>query len=159
MQLIQLQTFINAPVKIVFDLSRSVDLHKASMIKHKEEIIDGVNAGLMTEGDTVTWKAKHLFKSRTLKVRITKLDSPRFFEDEIITGDFKTMRHEHFFEEKNGGTVMKDNFSFESPFGFIGKLVDLFYLRNYMTRLLSERNNEIKQIAESNLWKQFLIYE
>lgn len=62
MPLIYLETFIKAPQQIVFDLSRSVDLHKSSMLKHKEEIIDGVSSGLVNKGDTVTWQAKHLFK-------------------------------------------------------------------------------------------------
>lgn len=159
MPLIQLQTFINAPVRVVLDLSRSVDLHKTSMKNHKEEIVDGVKRGLMKEGDTVTWRAKHLFQNRTLKVKLTKLVLPSVFEDEMIAGDFKRMHHEHLFTEQSGGTLMKDNFYFESPFGFVGKLLDRFYLQHYMTRLLVERNNEIKRVAESDLWKQFLIYE
>src|SRR5947209_7388211 len=108
MPLICLKTFIDAPVEVVFDLSRSVDLHKASMKRHNEEIIDGVKKGLMNEGDTVTWKAKHFFKSRTLTIKLTKLVAPSFFEDKMITGDFKLMRHIHSFDEQNSGTLMID---------------------------------------------------
>ncbi len=153
---IHLQTFIKAPVEVVFDLSRSVDLHKVSMQHHNEEIIDGITQGLMNEGDTVTWRAKHLFISRTLKVKLTELRSPTFFADEMMEGDFKAMRHEHHFESVNEGTMMIDKFTFESPFGIIGKTVNALFLTAYMTRLLRERNAEIKRIAEGDLYKQFL---
>lgn len=71
-------------------------------------------------------------------------------------GDFKKMRHEHHFKKQEGGTLMIDKFYFESPFGILGKFVDSLYLKNYMTRLLQKRNEEIKNIAEANRWKQFV---
>jgi ligand-binding SRPBCC domain-containing protein len=156
MPTIYLSNFVKAPVEVVFNLSRSVDLHKASMTHYKEEIIAGVSAGLVEQGDTVTWKAKHFFKSRKLKVTVTELMAPTFFADEMLEGDFQKMRHEHYFKSLNNGTVMVDSFCFESPFGFIGKLVNIIFLEKYMTRLLMERNKEIKRIAETNLWKQYL---
>jgi ligand-binding SRPBCC domain-containing protein len=68
----------------------------------------------------------------------------------MIEGDFKKMYHEHHFRTVNNGTLMIDNFYFETPFGIFGKLFSLLYLKKYMTRLLQERNKEIKRIAESN---------
>lgn len=159
MPLIQVETSIKAPSKLVFDLSRSVDLHKSSMTHHREEIIDGIRNGLMDEGDTVTWRARHLFSNRKLKVRIMEMDVPTFFADEMIEGDFAKMRHEHYFKSAKDGTLMVDKFFFESPLGLIGKFVNAIFLKKYMTRLLLERNKEIKRIAESNLWKQYLTNE
>lgn len=156
MPIIHIETFINASPQTVFDLSRSVDLHKASMTHHREEVIDGLQTGLMGKGDTVTWKANHLFKTRSLKVRITQLNAPKFFVDEMIEGDFKKMRHEHEFKAVNGGTLMIDRFSFEAPFGIIGKLVSFLFLKHYMTTLLSQRNNTIKKTAESTRLNQYL---
>lgn len=156
MPLLHLETFVKAPAKLVFDLSRSVDLHKASMQHHNEEIIDGVRQGLMNKGDAVTWRAKHLFRNRLLKVQLTELVAPVFFADEMLEGDFKKMRHEHSFEEVAGGTMMRDDFSFESPFGIAGKIINVLFLKAYMKRLLLERNREIKRIAEAHLYKEFL---
>jgi hypothetical protein len=51
---------------------------------------------------------------------------------------------------------MIDQFHFEISKGFIGKLINSFYLEKYMTQLLKERNKMIKEVAESNLWKQYL---
>lgn len=159
MPLILLKTFINAPQTIVFDLSRSIDLHKDSMSHHKEEVIAGVSTGLLEKGDVVVWKARHFFKNRQLKVRLIELQSPAFFVDEMVEGDFKHMRHEHYFSALKNVTVMTDRFFFRSPFGILGKFADWLFLSNYMQKLLVKRNAEIKRIAESNSWKQYLQYE
>lgn len=149
MPLIYLETLIKASPQTVFDVSRSVDVHKTSMLHHNEEILGGVANGLMNLNDTVTWRARHLFKSRTLQVRITAMNPPHFFCDEMLQGDFKKMKHEHYFKQVDDGTLMIDRFYFSSPFGVLGKLVNAIFLRNYMTQLLRRRNKEIRKIAES----------
>lgn len=156
MPLIHLTIFIAAPKERVFDLSRSVDLHKASMKKHGEEIIDGTMSGLVQLNDTITWKAKHLFEQRIFKSKITKFQRPDYFVDEQEKGDFMMYKHEHFFKEVQNGTIMIDQCHFETPYGIIGKLVNSFHLTKYMTTLLTERNKMIKEVAEGNLWNQYL---
>ena len=51
---IELQTVINAQIQTVFDLNRNIDVHKLSTSKSKETAIDGVTAGLINKGETVT---------------------------------------------------------------------------------------------------------
>ena len=103
MPLIHLTTFIAAPHDRVFDLSRSVDLHKKSMASHEEKIVDGTLSGLMKLNDTVTWTAKHLFKLRKLKIKITRFERPHFFVDEQVEGDFRELKHEHYFNRWKTG--------------------------------------------------------
>src|SRR3954471_23169953 len=103
MPLIHVTTFIEAPVERVFDLSRSIELHKESMSKHKEEAVAGTRFGLIEKDETVTWKAKHLFKMRLLRSRITTLSKPQLFIDEQVEGDFKMMQHEHHFKPCDNG--------------------------------------------------------
>lgn len=157
MPFIHLTTFIAAPQERIFDLSRSVDLHKASMKHYEEKIVDGTMSGLMNLDDTATWTAKHFFKQRRLKIKITQLQRPDFFVDEQQEGDFKMMKHEHYFKPIENGTIMIDQFHFETPSGLLGKIFNKIYLENYMTKLLNERNKMIKEAAESNLWKQYLV--
>lgn len=156
MAFIHLTTFIAAPQERVFDLSLSVDLHRHSMKAHGETIVDGNMSGLMKLGDSVTWKAKHLFKERIMKVKVTQLQRPHSFIDEQVTGDFRMMKHEHYFKPAENGCIMIDQFWFETGKGPAGKLLERFYLENYMKKLLTERNAVIKQAAEGNLWKQYL---
>jgi hypothetical protein len=51
---------------------------------------------------------------------------------------------------------MVDNFEFSSPYGFIGKIFDKLILTNYMKGFLIERNQTIKEYAESDKWKMIL---
>jgi ligand-binding SRPBCC domain-containing protein len=153
---IHLTTFIAAPIERVFDLSCSVDLHKHSMTKHKEEPIGSLINGLVKEGDELIWKAHHLFKTRLLKVKVTAFDRPNSFTDEQVTGDFSSMKHQHFFKPAENGTIMIDIFWFDSPYGFAGKILNSLYLTNYMKKLLEERNKQIKEVAESNRWKNYV---
>ena len=156
MPVIHLTTFIAAPIERVFDLSRSIDLHKHSMTKYKEEPVGSVINGLVKQGDEITWRAHHLFKTRILKNRITSFDRPNSFTDEQVSGDFALMKHQHFFKPVDNGTIMIDIFEFQSPFGFGGSILNKLYLTNYMRVLLEQRNKQIKEIAESNRWKNYI---
>ena len=157
MPTIHLTTFIAAPVQVVFDLSRHIGLHKESMSAYKEEAVAGTRFGLIEKEDTVTWQAKHLFKNRLLRVKITELKIPDMFISEQVQGDFKMMRHEHHFKPCDNGTIVIDLFHFESPYGMLGQWFNSLYLTNYMKRLLEQRNKTIKEFAESDKWKKLLI--
>lgn len=157
MPLLHLTTFIAAPAEVVFDLCRHVDLHKRSMSAYKEEAVAGTRFGLIEKDDTITWKARHLFKTRYLRVKITDLQRPLFFTGVQLSGDFKMMKHEHHFKPCENGTIMIDLFEYEVPYGAAGKLFDRLYLRNYLLRLLHQRIQTIKEYAESEKWKKLLI--
>ncbi len=156
MPIIQLTTFIEAPSVRVFDLSRSVDVHKSSMKKYGEKPVAGTISGLMNKGEEVTWRAKHFYKERILKVRLTSMQKHISFTDEQLQGNFKLMKHEHFFKPCDNGTIMIDQFYFELYNGLLGKWFNLLFITRYIKRLLEERNSVIKKVAETNQWKHFL---
>jgi ligand-binding SRPBCC domain-containing protein len=156
MPTIHLTTFVAAPADRVFDLSRSIDLHRKSMAHTGEEAVAGTTSGLIGLQETVTWKAKHLLKTRVLRSRITAMVRPLSFTDEMVQGDFKSLRHEHHFKVIDNGTLVIDLLDFESPYGGFGRLVNRFYLTKYLTDLLEHRNQIIKEYAESEKWKSIL---
>jgi ligand-binding SRPBCC domain-containing protein len=156
MPLIHLTNFIAAPIERVFDLSRSVALHKRSMVKYGEQAINGKTSGLMELGETVTWKAKHVYKERIMTVKITSLQRPFAFTDEQVKGDFKMMKHEHFFKPAENGTIMIDQFFYEIS-TVLSKWINALYLTDYMTNLLEERNATIKSVAEGAQWQPLLV--
>ena len=156
MPTIHLTTFIAAPVQRVFDLSRSIDLHKKAMAHTGEQAVAGTTMGLIGLDETVTWKAKHFYKTRIMKVRITDMKAPYSFTDEMVEGAFKSMRHEHHFKPIENGTLAIDIFHFESPWGALGKMVNSICLRKYMEQLLNQRNRMIREYAETDKWKFML---
>ena len=154
---IHLTTFIEAPVERVFDLSRNIDLHKQTMLKHKEEAVAGTQFGLIEKDESVTWKARHLFKTRILRSKITEMVKPMVFVDEQLKGDFKMLKHEHHFKPCDNGTIMIDMVHFEAPYGTVGKWFNALFLTRYMKKLIEHRNGIIKEFAESDKWKRLLV--
>ena len=144
--------FIKAPIQVCFDLSRSIDIHMESTAYTYERAVKGRTSGLIEQGETVTWEATHFGIRQQLTSIITEFDPPNSFVDEMVSGAFKRFRHEHTFELIDDGTLMTDKFDYTSPFGLLGRLADMMFLRSYMERLLLRRNEYIKSIAEDGTW-------
>jgi ligand-binding SRPBCC domain-containing protein len=156
MPIIELTTFIHAPIGQCFDLARSIDMHKLSTGGTDEEAIAGVTSGLIGKGEYVTWRARHFGVAQTLTSKITALEYPHYFRDEMTKGVFRILEHDHLFEEFADKTVMKDKFYFESPGWIIGTLFNKIILTSYLRDLLVERNRMIKEVAESERWRTIL---
>lgn len=151
MPVIRLETFIAAPPDLCFDLSRSVDLHLDSFSRTRERAVAGVTSGLMGAGDEVTWEAVHFGVRQRFTSAITEFDRPRMFVDEMKRGAFRRFRHEHRYEPVEGGTLMIDSVDYKSPLGPLGELADALFVRSYLTRLLTDRNMQIKACAEARV--------
>ncbi|UTA68309.1 SRPBCC family protein [Emticicia sp. 21SJ11W-3] len=156
MSKIILETLIHSTPEICYDLSLSVDLHQLSTAQTKEYIVDGVRAGIMKLGESVTWRAKHFGIWLELSTKITEAHRPEYFVDEMQKGPFKSLRHEHHFTKTDNGVLMKDIFMFKSPMGFLGKIANTLVLENYLKSFLAKRNQCIKEMAESGRWKEIL---
>ncbi|WP_294822946.1 SRPBCC family protein [uncultured Flavobacterium sp.] len=152
---IQLETVINAPIAVVFDLARSIDLHKISTAHTLEEAIAGKTSGFIGMGESVTWRAMHFGMWHELTSKITAFDPPHYFADEMQQGAFSGFLHEHIFEQKGSETLMRDIFDYQSPYDIFGRIADGLFLKKYMRGLLEERNRIIKEFAENeSLWKE-----
>ena len=156
MATIRLSTHMLSDIETCFDLARSIDLHQISTAHTNEKAIAGVMHGLINLNEQVTWQAKHFGTTRKLTSKITAFDRPFYFRDEQVEGAFKFITHDHYFEVCNDTIIMKDVFSFRSPYGVLGRLADKFILTGYLTRLLVKRNNIIKHFAETGQWKSIL---
>ncbi|MFB7843009.1 SRPBCC family protein [Microbacterium sp. NPDC056052] len=143
-----LERTIAAPVERVFALSLDVGVHVDSMAAHDERIADGVRAGRMAEGDTVTWDARHFGIRFRMTSLVFDVDAPHAFSDRQIRGPFAEFRHRHTFSSVPAdsapgehGTLMRDEIVFRSPFGPIGRIVDALVMRRHLVRLIEQRND------------------
>jgi ligand-binding SRPBCC domain-containing protein len=153
---IYLETLIHADPETCYDLSRSIDLHKDSNQDSNEKAVAGRTGGLIEKGEYVTWEATHFFIRQRMTVKIVEMKRPVYFKDEMVSGPFRSMNHRHEFMPVSNGTLMRDEFFYEVPFGFAGRLFNLFVLRRHMTVFLVQRNELIKQCAEGKNWKKFV---
>jgi ligand-binding SRPBCC domain-containing protein len=149
MTTILLITKIKAPIDTVFDLARDIDVHQESAAASKEKAIAGTTSGVIAFGETVTWRGKHFGVYLHHKSKITEMEYPVYFVDEMEQGHFKSFRHEHTFVSNEETTVMIDYLEYETPLGIIGKGFDKWLLEKHLTQFLLKRNKALKKLAEN----------
>jgi ligand-binding SRPBCC domain-containing protein len=145
---LEIETVINAPAARCFDMARDLDLHLRSMQESGERAVAGRTSDLIGMGEEVTWEARHFGLRRQHCSRITVFAPPTHFRDSMVRGRFRTFEHDHYFVERDGQTIMRDVIEFASPFGPVGRLVDLAVLSRYLRKLINSRHAVIKQAAE-----------
>ena len=156
MSIVRTQIEIAAPIERVFDLNLSVDLHVDSARSSGERVVGGVMSGVLKQGDTVTFEATHLGIRQRLTSRVTRLERPSYFRDEMVRGAFRAFAHDHHFEEQDGITTVTDVFDYRSPLGPLGRLANALFLDAHMARFLEQRLQVIKEVAESEEWQKYL---
>jgi len=152
-------TVIRAPISRCFDLARSVEVPLAGNVHSGESAVAtaGVTSGLVGLGQRVTWRAKHFGVWHNLTSEITAMDRPAYFQDTMIQGVFRFMKHDHFFRPLSADeTEMEDVFCFAAPLPVLGRWAEIAFLGRYMQTLLRERNAAVKEIAESSKWREYL---
>ncbi|MFT7617146.1 MAG: ligand-binding SRPBCC domain-containing protein [Planctomycetota bacterium] len=159
MPVVVMETRIDAPAKRVFDLSLSIDLHMASVESTGEKAVGGTTQGLIKLNEHVTFRAKHFGFWMELTSKIVVFERPGHFRDSQVAGPFRRFDHDHFFVEQGSGTEMSDRFDFDSPLGFLGRMADYLFLERHMRAMLVQRNEFIKQTAESDHWQEYLGHE
>ncbi|GAB3847535.1 hypothetical protein GCM10028822_09090 [Hymenobacter terrigena] len=145
---IELEMMVQASAEACYALALNVEAHLASTHQTAERVAAGPTSGQLKLGDVVTWEARHLGFRQRLTVRISAATPPHHFQDELVRGAFRTLRHDHYFEAVPGGTRVRDVFEFSSPLGFVGQWFDWLFLKRYLTRFLQARNAMLKQQLE-----------
>ncbi|MBB6731692.1 SRPBCC family protein [Cohnella zeiphila] len=149
MIIVRTEVEIDAPIRVCFDCARDIGLHTRTVWKHtKESAVGGVTDGPIGLGETVTFEATHFLVRQRLTSQITEYREPCWFVDEMRRGAFKSLRHEHEFQEAKERTLMTDTLLFEAPFGVIGTVTERLVLGRYMRKFLEHRNLELKRVIE-----------
>lgn len=154
------EALIAAPAERCFDLVRSIDAHAASATLIHGKAVGGKRTGLAGAGDETTWSAQFFRVRFRLTTRIDAYSRPHRFSDVMCAGLFRHFGHVYTFETLGPNqTRLMDEFSFESPFGPLGALLDRLILRPQMRAVASARVRFLKRVAESDGsegWRQYL---
>jgi ligand-binding SRPBCC domain-containing protein len=132
----------------LFDLARSIDIHKSSMAKSREEAVAGVTTGLISLNEEVTWRAWHFGIPLRMTSRVTEMHAPDYFVDEQVKGPFRRFRHVHEFRQAAEGTTMVDRVEFAAPFGIVGRLIEKLVLARYLQKLIESRNQHLAGVLQ-----------
>ena len=147
---IKITTTIKAPIEIVFDTCRNIDIHQYSASKTNEKAIAGRTSGLINKGETVTWKGKHFGVYIQHESIISEMEFPIYFVDEQLKGHFKSFKHEHIFIQNKNQTLMTDILKYETPFSVFGKLFNKIVLKNHLIKFILYRNSILKELSENH---------
>ncbi len=145
---VRITTSISAPVEVCFDAALNVGLHVESAKFSNERLVaPGRLEGQLQLHDLVCFKGRHFGITQTFCARIVELDRPRRFTDEMVRSAFRSLRHVHEFEERNGVTTMTDTLDWKAPLGALADLFVVPHMRNFVTA---------KQLALKKLIEQGL---
>lgn len=146
---ITIETRIRAPIELCFDLARDVTAHAESAAFSSERVVaPGRTQGLLELGDLVAFEGRHFGMTQRFVAKITALDRPHSFVDEMVEGAFKRLLHVHEFELNDGLTIMRDRLEWKAPFGIMGEFADLLFLRRHMRWFVATKQSALRQIAE-----------
>jgi ligand-binding SRPBCC domain-containing protein len=147
LETIRVETWIAAPAERCFDAARDLDLHVKTVAHTNERAVAGRTSGLIELGEEVTWRARHFGIVQHFTSRITAFDRPRYFQDAMQRGAFRSFVHDHYFEPEGARTKMIDVLAFSAPLGILGRIAEKLFLRRYLTRLLATRGQVIAEVV------------
>jgi ligand-binding SRPBCC domain-containing protein len=151
---IEYDQFIDLPIEDVFNFfSKPENLSLITPPRMNFEIMTPQPLE-MKEGQLVDYALTIVYiiklRWRTL---ITKYKSPHIFIDQQIKGPYSLWHHTHTFEEKDGGTIIKDSVVYAIPFGWLGRFVHAIYIKYDIQSIFKHRKKILTKIFE-NIKKQ-----
>lgn len=148
MAIINITTFIQAPVEKVFELSRNLEMLRKSMVAIQPHITcSSTSNGVLAVGDRTTWKWKFFYKTRVTVLQVTKINSPVLMVQKQVEGNYKTMRMERHFKPCDNGTIMIDVIKFSLKMGMLGALFEM-PLQNHIKKAVKSYARFLKEQAE-----------
>ena len=150
---IEFEQFINLPIQDVFlFFSQPKNLSLITPPRLKFNILTPEPIQ-MYEGQLIDYTLTIMY---IINIRwttlITMYQEPNIFIDQQLKGPYSLWHHTHTFEEKDGGTLIKDKVIYGIPFGWFGRFLNFVYIKHdinsifkYRHQILNKIFSEIKQ--------------
>ena len=150
---IEFEQFINLPIQDVFlFFSQPKNLSLITPPRLKFNILTPEPIQ-MYEGQLIDYTLTIMY---IINIRwttlITMYQEPNIFIDQQLKGPYSLWHHTHTFEEKDGGTLIKDQVIYGIPFGWFGRFLNFVYIKHdinsifkYRHQILNKIFSEIKQ--------------
>jgi hypothetical protein len=97
----------------------------------------------MGRGTRIDYRLRLHGFSFSWRSEITVWDPPHRFVDEQVRGPYRLWRHEHTFEEKGGGTSVRDHVDYAVPGGL---LVQKFVVGRDVMQIFDFRRRKLQEI-------------
>ena len=100
----------------------------------------------VTEGTTIDYRLRLHGIPFAWQSKITEWEPNKRFADIQTKGPYSFWHHTHEFEEKNGGTLLKDRVLYRVPFGIVGDLLAHHFVRRDIESIFSFRRSKINEL-------------
>jgi ligand-binding SRPBCC domain-containing protein len=77
---------------------------------------------------------------------ITAFDPPHLFVDEQLKGPYSFWHHTHRFAARGNGTIITDEIRYLLPFGPLGSLVHVLFVRRQLRGIFAHRRKVITEV-------------
>lgn len=77
---------------------------------------------------------------------ITHISERKFFVDEQRFGPYAMWHHEHHFEERDGGVLMRDVLHYKVPYGIVGTIADTLFVDKKVEQIFAFRKKTIEEL-------------
>ncbi|MBS1821619.1 MAG: hypothetical protein JST61_06550 [Acidobacteria bacterium] len=112
--------------------------------------------GLLDSGDRVVWYGWKFGLPHVHESRVATFDPPHTFCDAMERGRFKRFEQEFNFSEVAGHTLVLGYVRYSMYLGPVGRMAGRRVVLPHMVKLLRARLALLKQVAESEQWRQYL---
>ncbi len=112
--------------------------------------ISSIRGTPLDVGTTIFYRIRWLGLPITWVSRITEFERNRRFVDVQMRGPYRSWRHEHTFEERDGQTFMRDRVHYELPLGFLGGIAHRLLVSRQLRAIFDYRGSEIRRIFASS---------
>ena len=150
---LKFEQYIDLPVNDVFNFfSRPENLSLITPARLKFDILTPTPIK-MKEGQLVDYSLRIMYIIKLhWRTLITHYEKPYKFVDQQLKGPYTLWHHTHTFEEKDGGTLIRDELKYAIPFGILGRIVHALYVKydirsifRYRQKILDDIFTEIKK--------------
>ena len=139
-------SYINCDVKSLFDFHIDTNnLQKITPNDTKVELLTKDFKPLVSQ--ILKIKATKYFIPMNWEVKIEKIDEPNLLVDLALKSPFAFWEHKHIFIKHGNMSELKDVVTFKMPFGFIGKLLEVFVIKD-LQKMFDFRHKITKEILE-----------
>lgn len=100
----------------------------------------------MVQGQIISYKIRLMpLVWMNWVTEITYVEEGKCFIDDQRSGPYKIWHHRHTFTETENGVLMKDQVHYLLPFGIIGKLVHLLFVKAQLKRIFQYRTTMLNE--------------
>lgn len=106
------------------------------------------------EGMEIEYKVTPLFGiPMRWKTKITEVEPYKSFTDFQEKGPYKLWNHHHEFIENDGGVFMKDNLTYEMPYGILGIIVHTIIIKKKLKNIFDYRFRVLDDMFNAEMGK------